>query len=230
MERTAGEIKGENETVMGQELGAIYSELWQEVNRMSGDWKEFESLYGTSAERIDLLNRAAGHFFRIVQDSLWERTLLNIARITDPAQTMGRRNLSLLGLAEAITDPKLKDAVSSSISIAKTKCSFARDWRNRHIAHADLALALDATANPLTPASRLKVNEALSSIQDVLNTVSLALLGTTTMFDDIVLINTAEDLVCILEFGLRKRDERSKRFESGTYTEDDLAELRHRPA
>jgi hypothetical protein len=228
MERSAQDIKLHNVSVMGDALGRIYSELWQESARLHSDWAEFVSLFGTNPERIDLLNIAAGRFFRTVQDSLWERTLLNIARITDPAQTFRRRNLSIQSLPDEIIDPMLKDAVSLSVSFALTKCEFSRDWRNRHIAHADLDLALDATANPLKPASRKSVNEALASILDVLNSVSLPLLGTTTTFDDMVLTHSAEDLLCLIEFGLRKKEERSNRIESGNFTEDDLAELRRR--
>lgn len=93
-----------------------------------------------------------------------------------------------------------------------------------------MALVLEATAKPLEYASRYKVNDALHSIQDVLNVVELARLDTTTMFDDIILTRSAEDLVCLLDFGLRKKDERTKRFDSGSYTEEDLAELWQRPA
>lgn len=122
MVRTAKEIKQHNIAVMGNELGSIYSELWQEVGRLYSDWNEFVSLFGTNPGRIDLLNRAAAHFFRTVHDSLWERTLLKIARITDPSQTGKKRNLSLHSLPNAITDPAIKDAVELSIESALQKC------------------------------------------------------------------------------------------------------------
>ncbi|WP_157275535.1 hypothetical protein [Pelomonas sp. Root1444] len=126
MERTAEEIKLNHIAVMGDELGAVYSELWQEAGRLFSDWQEFVSLFGTNPGRIDLLNKAAAHFFRIVQDSLWERTLLKIARITDPAQTGKKKNLSLFSLANAITDPALKES-----TFLRTVCKTPRqsDWR-----------------------------------------------------------------------------------------------------
>ncbi|WP_162254475.1 hypothetical protein, partial [Pelomonas sp. Root1444] len=118
--------------------------------------------------------------------------------------------------------------LSLSINDALLKCEFARDWRNRHIAHADLDLALGETAQPLATASRLQVKEALKAIEDVLNTVSIAFLDSATRFGDMVLINAGEDLIYLLDFAIRKQEERSKRFESGEYTEDDLAELHPR--
>lgn len=228
MERTVEEIMQHNIAVMGNELGAIYSELWQEVGRLYSDWHEFVSLFGTNPERIDLLNHAAAHFFRTVQDSLWERTLLKIARITDPAQTGKKRNLSLHSLPNAITDPTMQAAVQLSIKDASLKCEFARDWRNRHIAHADFSLALEASAQPLAVASREKVRVALQSIEDVLNSISIPLLNSTTAFGSMALINSGEDLIYLLDFAIRKKEEMSKRIEAGTYTESDLAELRPR--
>lgn len=228
MERSAEEIQQHNVSVMGDALGVVYSELWQELGRLFSDWGEFVSLFGTNPERIDLLNNSAAHFFRTIQDSLWERTLLKIARITDPAKTGKRHNLSLASLAAAITDPALKNAVEFSISDTLEKCAFARDWRNRHIAHADMELALDATTQPLATASRQNVKEALLSIQDVLNAVSIPLLESTTRFDEMTLLNSGEDLIFLLDFALRKKAEQRKRIESGNYTDDDLAELRPR--
>ncbi len=213
---------------MGNELGVIYSELWQEVGRLYSDWNEFASLFGTNPARIDLLNRAAAHFFRTVQDSLWERTLLKIARITDPARTGKKRNLSLHSLPHAITDPAMKAAVQLSIESALLKCDFARDWRNRHIAHADFSLALEESPQPLAVASRERVRAALQSIEDVLNSISIPLLDSTTGFSHMTLINSGEDLIYLLDFAIRKREEMSKRVEDGEYTEFDLAELRPR--
>lgn len=228
MELTADEIKRRTIAEMGDELGSIYSELWQEVARLFSDWKEFVALFGTSPGRIDLLNSAAAYFFRTVQDSLWERTLLKIARLTDPAQTGKRKNLSLHTLANAIDDPALKAATLLSIDDALSKCEFARDWRNRHIAHADMDLALNEAAQPLAEASRQTVNEALSAIQDVLNSVAIPLLGSATHFDAMAILNSGDDLVYLLDYAIRKRGEQRERIESGRSTEEDLAELRPR--
>lgn len=228
MERNADEIKQHNIAVMGSELGAIYSELWQEVGRLYSDWHEFVSLFGTNPERIDLLNHAAAHFFRTVQDCLWERILLKIARITDPAQTGKKRNLSIHSLPGAVSEPAMKAAVQLSIKEACLKCEFARDWRNRHIAHADFSLALEESAEPLAVASREKVRVALQSIEDVLNSISIPLLDAATTFGSMALINSGENLMYLLDFAIRKKEEMRKRMEAGTYTESDLAELRPR--
>ena len=56
-------------------------------------WAEYKELFGTSPRRIELLNSAAGLFFRILQDTLWEDALLHLCRLTDPAKMHGKENL-----------------------------------------------------------------------------------------------------------------------------------------
>ncbi|MBC3883780.1 AbiU2 domain-containing protein [Undibacterium griseum] len=228
MESSADQIKQNNIALMGGDLGAIYSELWQEVGRMYSNWQEYVSLYGTNPGRIALLNNTAGHFFRTVQDGLWERTLLHLSRITDPAQQGKKRNLSIHSLTDAISDIELKSKVTASIARASEKCAFARDWRNRFIAHADFDLALDDSAKPLATASRLQVREALEAIEEVLNTVSMAFHNSATRFSDMAILNSGEDLIYLLEFALRKKEEQEGRITSGQYTEEDLADLHPR--
>jgi hypothetical protein len=70
IQRTAVEVKADNIEKMGHPLGAQYSALWQEVAKIHLNWGEFVELYGTKPERLELINRAAGTFFGVVQRSL----------------------------------------------------------------------------------------------------------------------------------------------------------------
>ena len=183
--RTAEEVKQHHLEVMGDDLGSLYHALWNELAWLYSKWEEYVELFGTKPSRIDLINSAAGHFFRIVQDSLWEDTLLHIARLTDPPKSAGKENLTIRRLPHLIEEQTLKGKVSELIDVAVEKAAFCRDWRNRHIAHKDLGLTLSAGAEPLKPASRAKVKEALGSISDVLNALSTHYMDSTTMFEGI---------------------------------------------
>ena len=77
---------------MGEELGSLYHALWQEVVWLHTEWGEYVQLYGTKPSRIRLLNEAAPSFFRLVQDGLFETTVLKIARLTDPPKSLGKPN------------------------------------------------------------------------------------------------------------------------------------------
>jgi hypothetical protein len=96
IDRTAEEAKKANIEKMGEPLGTLFSALWQEVAMLHVRWREYVALFGTKPERIDLLNREAPHFFRMLQDELWESTLLSLARLTDPSNSQGNRDRSNL--------------------------------------------------------------------------------------------------------------------------------------
>src|SRR5271156_4325585 len=97
-------------------------------------------------------------------------SLLHLARITDPAKSPGkqdRSNLTIQALPGLISDARLKDEVTKLVDKAIKHTAFCRDWRNRHIAHRDLRLALAQPTTRLAEGSRAKVNVALKAIAAV---------------------------------------------------------------
>lgn len=220
-ERTATEAKAANIAVMGEALGAVYSELWQEVAWIHNNWAHYQELFGTNPSRIDLLNAVAPSLFRTVQDALFEAVLLHLARLTDHALSVGKPNLSLRRLAELAADGGAGVRVTEATSVAVAATEFARDWRNRKLAHRDLGLALGQPVTPLAAASRVAVKDALAAVVDVLNAVSAHYSDSTSLFDlpggsdSIALLYTIRD-------GLRAEDQRLVRLKSGDYTADDL--------
>ena len=117
----------------------------------------------------------------------------------------------------------LRQSVQDSLEAALTKTEFARDWRNRHIAHKDLRLALADGAEPLKAASRTAVKEALGAIADVLNTISGSYLNSTTMFEGLGAQSGAETLLHVLDDGLTADQERRDRLRKGEFRPDDYA-------
>lgn len=220
-ERTAAEAKAANVALMGETLGAVYSELWQEVAWIHNNWAHYHELFGTKSSRIDLLNAVAPSFFRTVQDSLFEAVLLHLARLTDPAQSRRKSNLSLRLLAELAADGGAGARVAELTANAVQATEFARDWRNRKLAHRDLDLALGEPVRPLAPASRLAVKAALAAIVDVLNAVAAHYSDSTSIFD-LPGGNDSVGLLYIIRDGLRSEDQRHARLKSGEYTTDDL--------
>lgn len=226
-ELTAEQSRLRNIEAMGNELGAIYSQLWQELAWLYRTWAEYVALFGTKESRVTLLNTAAPAFTRIVQDSLWEGTILHIARLTDSPMT-GRekkKNLSIRALEAVIPDSELKVTVSAAVQASLEASSFCRDWRNRHIAHRDLDLALGLGAEPLTPASRLMMNNALESLSAVLNLLSLKYFDSTTFFD--LDLRTgggsggAMSLLYYIDMGTHAEHARHERLKNGVYNPDD---------
>lgn len=223
IERSPEEIRADNVQRMGDSLGSQFSALWQELSNIHVEWQEYVVLFGTSPERIELLNKAAPAFFHMIQERFWDVTLLSISRFTDPSMMAGRANLTVTSLPALISDTELKAKVQSLVDIAKEKTAFCRKLRNRRIAHNDLQLALDATAASLPEASRHLVNEALKSLSAILGEIEAYYeKGYRTDYTDIVVMSGAEDLLYVLHEGVTARSERTRRIMEGRHTSDDL--------
>ena len=220
--RSSDEVRAENVAKMGARLGTVYHALTNECTWLHLKWREYTQLFGTSRERVDLLNTAAGSFFRIVQDVMWEDLLLHIARLADPPKSAGKENLTIRALPGLIDNAALRSEVERALDLAVERSAFARDWRKRHIAHRDLALAVDDGASPLQAASQAQVTSALESIGDVLNRVELHFSGGTVAYEFADTLQGAEALLYVLRDGVGVDRSRRERLRSGRPTEEDI--------
>ena len=222
--QTPQEAKQERIAKMGQQLGEFYDRLWHDVVWAHVKWAEYVALFGDKPARVELLNKAAGSFFRVVQDVLVEDTILHIARLVDKPQTNRnpkKRNLTVLALPQLVTDEGLRSSADALAQQAASKADFCTDWRNRHLAHRDLSLALQKGPE-LKPASRLNIKEALAAITDALNAVSKHYLDATTCYWlPAGGIGGAEVLLRVLHDGVRAEEERLERLRKGRPRPDD---------
>ncbi len=205
---------------MGNELGPIFHRLWTERALLHMRWEEYDDMFGTAQEDFELMNNVAPGFFKTVQDTGWESILLKLCHFADPAKVGPRRTLSLETLLQtkgAQNVPNLKELVD----IAQQQIKFAKDWRNRHIAHADLEYQLEKKAKPLASASRAQVREALKCIDAVLRAVSLHLTATDTYFEGAG-HKWGRTLLHQLRAFSSLRDEREKRLLNGLPREEDF--------
>lgn len=158
----------------------------------------------------------------MIQNEGWEARLLALARITDSPKSAGRENLTIRNLPTLISDPQTKTKVNELIEIALKATEFCRDWRNRHIAHRDLSLALKEPTEELAEGNRAKVNAALKAIADVLNAVQVHYMDQFTPFDFASAHNGAITLLYLIHRGLKANKQREARILKGEHFEDDL--------
>lgn len=210
----ANQVEEEYTSVMGEELGPVFYHLWNECVWLNDKWSQYTILFGSSEDRVILLNRTAGHFFKVIQDSLWDDTLIHIARLTDPPKTGTKHNLTIQHLPDLVTGD-LSERIGSTIEGVLEKSQFARDWRNRRIAHKDLGLALNTGAAPLQPASRKAVSDALGALGELLNVVDSHYGGGETVFDWPMRTDNAESLLYTIRDGLKAQEEQFERLQSG---------------
>ncbi len=214
--QSAEEVRADMISNLGQELGETFNELQNDLVWLHVKWRQYRELYGSTPKRIDLLNDAAPLLFRVIEDSLWDETLLHLCRLTDSAEYRGKARLSVNRLPSLIQNQDVRARVEALIQETVVKTNFARDWRNRRIAHRDLAHSLDRQARPLEHASRQAVEDALAALRKVLNAVNGGLRNTETKFEYSDPIGGAEALLYVLRDGVRARDANEKGLRDGT--------------
>lgn len=215
--RSPEEVLAEYELAMGPNLGPAFHRLWNDCVWLHLKWREYRSVFGTSEERIGLLNTAARGFFGIAESVLWQDVVLDICRFTDPAKTGGRETLSLHCLPSLIDDFPQRQPVFDLIDVADERSEFARDWRNRYLAHRDRQLALKTPGvKPLAPASRDDAENAIDAITAVLARVeSHYCKRPPTMFEHLSQLGDGEALLLVLRDGIEARDEALRRLGTG---------------
>ena len=143
----------------------------------------------------------AARFFARYEELVWHDTILSLCRLTDPPDTGSHKNATVARLSGLIADAELAVKVEDAANACVESTAFARDWRNRRLAHRDLAHALDPEAAPLSQATRGLVEAAMERLAAVLNIVELHYENATTAFDTVIVSAGAEELMRVLALG-----------------------------
>jgi hypothetical protein len=178
-------------------------------------------LFGTGQERVEVLNWSAPYFFELVHDIFFEATLLRICRLTDPAKQGKKDNVSI-NLLPPIIDQKIAGIVKDRIAEIKLESVFARDWRNRHIAHHDFALTFDEAAEPLARVTRKMVDSTIGKLNTLLNVVEEHYTGANIAFEHFIARGQADDLVQVLYDIFEDDQQFTERSKTNTLTKEDL--------
>lgn len=219
---TAEDYKKTVIAAMGRELGELYCALRDRHISACEAWNEYVALYGKSPQRLEVLNSAAPHTFYVIQRSLWADVILYIARTTDPPTTAGKPNLTVRRISDLVCEPALRTEIQDLVATCLSTAEFARDWRNRMLAHTDLELSTTDTAQPLALASKAQVDIALGSVSKLLNRVSQQFQDSETAYGHASVIGTAIGLVHVLKDGLDAQTERRERMAKGIAHPDDF--------
>jgi hypothetical protein len=219
---SAEDVAQEHNAALGSELGPVFIALYDEVAWLHVKWQQYVSLFGGSEARIDLLNESAAVFFRVVEDNLWEDTLLSLCRLTEKPRVSGKEVLTVRRLPALLSDENLRQRVEARIVRCIAATTFARDWRNRHIAHRNLDLALQKRVTPLLPASRLVVKSALAELDGVLQEIHEQLLSSDLSFEVFIHTGGADALLSVLQEGVEAERARTARLVNGTPLPADL--------
>jgi hypothetical protein len=215
IERNSEETKSDYAATLGQDFGEFFFHLDQSVVGLVSIWDVYRSLFGTNKERVYLLNAASGYVTRTFQDSLHERVILGICQVSDPPGSGSRKNVSVRGLPNYIVDPIRRDKIDRMLMDVEASTSFARDLRNKMIAHSDLSAATGSYVVDFS--SRIKIVDAIKSIIVPLRYVHAEYFDAHKLYHPIN-EGTFGFLKCIF-LGLAKRDEELQMLRSGEWQE-----------
>jgi hypothetical protein len=160
-------IRAEYVSKMGDNLGCLCHDLREELDWLRQKWNEFRELFEKGEERIVVLNKTASNFFYFLGKLLFEDAILHLCRLTDPPRMNKHSNLTIMKLAETINDPELSAKVKAASERAKKRCGFARKWRDKRLAHADLWTSRNKEASPLPKVVSKDIEDALTVIDHV---------------------------------------------------------------
>jgi len=185
---------------MGTELGEIYHSLGDQVAWLHLKWDTFCELFA-ERDTVELLNSAAPAYFHELQRQTWEDVFLHLCRVTDPPLSAGKSNLTLRRLPDLVSDQTFRTNLNALVDDAVDKTTFARDWRNRRLAHTELN-----RSQPLASASRKHVEDAMAAIRLVLNQLEQHYLNKTVSYEHTIPdLGGVASLIRVLRKGVEAR-------------------------
>ena len=108
---------------------------------------------------------------------MWGDVLLHLCRLTDKPNYGPKHTLTIRRSPVILLIFNSNVLWQAQAEIANEKTEFAREWRNRRLAHQELPPLDGGPFKPLPDASRRHVEDALASIRD---TISILRITTST--------------------------------------------------
>lgn len=111
------------------------------------DFKQFVEIYYKGPEQIAILNAVAPGFFADLHRWLIDRIVINVTKMLDRAETMGKANLTVPALHQILTaEPKYPVVKAQElIELLRSLAARVGSWRHHLVAHIDHETALDPT-------------------------------------------------------------------------------------
>jgi hypothetical protein len=169
--RTAEEATQARIDALGPEFGPLFRHIETDLYSLRILWRVYVAFYGTSKERVELLNASSGTTAFLLENTLFDSAILSLCRMTDPpsGQRGQSTNTTIKRFPHYLEDHSNLESLERLIDDAHNKTSFARSWRNKKIAHSDYDVRQNKAE--LDTASRRDVLNAIGSIATVIRWV-----------------------------------------------------------
>ena len=181
--RDAEQIRADYKAQLGEDFGEKLYFIENAFINAIAQWTICKGLFGHSKERVDVMNRVSGTVAFYISKTMYEATLLAFCRLGDPAKTRANKNLTLKSLGQFLEGDTQDEYEHSLIKVDKS-LEFARDLRNKMIAHADDAVALGNVE--LQGATAERFDAVIETISCSLNVINQKLRDTTTLYEEFI--------------------------------------------
>jgi|AntAceMinimDraft_16_1070373.scaffolds.fasta_scaffold07655_2 hypothetical protein len=150
------------------EIQDIFIDLCQDIAILHGKWKLYVDLFSKS-ENIEILNDLAPSSFHLIEKSIADDLIISICRLSDPLESFGHTNLSLLTLIDRMNHVH---GIKKGKRDFENKCKPVRKYRNKRVGHNDLNFALKPHDTPLPKIPRKTFDEILKIAANIMNLIS----------------------------------------------------------
>ena len=188
--------------VLPVDAANLAHELWQDICALQSTWACFLKLFADSQATIELMNESGRPFFHLIQQLIQHEIYLGIARLTDPANTRGRVNISLAALIEQIRlngHEEAAEKLTRRLTQLMERVEPIREQRNRILAHSDLQDTLTLRNEGLPGVAKAELDEIIEEISGMFNEVEQAIGKPVTYFTAARSHSRPEDILFRLE-------------------------------
>lgn len=155
--------------LMPTDLADLYVPIHKDVLSHHAKWKIYRQLYAESEESIQLLGRTSGLLFRYFQDLLFYDSLLTFSKLTEGGKRASLRRL--VNVLENHVEPAFHEEVITDLDEIVEKCKPFKKWRNKAIAHKDLAFFVGSSPKKLPSVSRKMIEDTNEKLGEMLNKI-----------------------------------------------------------
>ena len=179
----------------------VYGYLAGETLRTRSKWIFFRQLFMDSGVRTKKLAKAGGHFFGEIQNILVFDLILSVARLTDPAKSGTKENLTLLQLISKLDQEKQLEITSvlrSEYTKVEKLAEAVRLHRHKKVSHFDLVTVVKPESEPLPGLTLRDIRLTIESIEEFLGLVHTHYTGGSFMWSALTTRDDAETLIARL--------------------------------
>lgn len=194
-------------------LRALFDGVWQETVSLHAKWELYLDLFG-DPNRISVLNDSAPAVFQLVEECLRNDMTISFGRLTDPAKTGNKDNLSLAQLVDSLTpscNKSMSDQLLDRLETLRDHCKSITQWRNRRVAHNDLATFLHYHPDPLPNIGQAYITDALAMLASLVNVIQVHFADGQTCYTRGSYRGNGQQLIYLLE---QAREHRKRKTQS----------------